>query len=346
VRAVGNSENAAVLDDFDGVIACPVSGQSLVATPTALTTPNGDHRYSIEDGIPRLFVSTDADAVDNVTGRVKAFYEDTPFPNYDGLESRDSLIRKARASLFAAMLDAQLPDGAVVLEAGCGTGQLTNYLGLSWKRRVIGGDMCINSLRLAKGFRDRFRINNAAFLQMNLFHPPFRDGSLDAIISNGVLHHTQDPRSGFGALARKLKPGGLVVIGLYNRLARLPTLWRRRLFERFGSAVHFLDRRLSAGTINDARRRAWYCDQYAHPHESRHSISEVLRWFDSNGVEFLAGVPPPDGSDFTSQYQLFAPHPRGRSADHFGVELRLLLEGGRDGGLFIMIGRKALKNTA
>ena len=28
-----------------------------------------------------------------------------------------------------------------MLEAECGTGQLTNFLGLSWKRRVLGGHL-------------------------------------------------------------------------------------------------------------------------------------------------------------------------------------------------------------
>jgi SAM-dependent methyltransferase len=346
VGAPTNAERAAPFDELEGIIACPISGQRLIATPAGWITASGEHRYPVEDGIPRFFVPTDAPAGADVTRQVQAFYEETPFPNYDDLDSRDSLIEKARASHFAAMLDAQLPDDALVLEAGCGTGQLTNYLGLSWKRRVIGGDMCVNSLRLAKSFRDQFRIANAAFLQMNLFRPPFRDGTFDVIISNGVLHHTKDPRGGFESLVRKLKPGGLIVIGLYNRLGRLPTLWRRRLFERSGSTFHFLDRRLNERRINAAQRRAWHRDQYEHPHESKHSITDVLDWFDTSGVEFLSGVPPVDGSAFTPNYRLFAPHRRGRVSDNFGVELCLLLEGGREGGLFIMIGRKSLKDAA
>ena len=51
---------------------------------------------------------------------VKAFYEETPFPNYDDLDSRESLIAKSRQGLFAAALDEQFPDRAIVLEAGCG----------------------------------------------------------------------------------------------------------------------------------------------------------------------------------------------------------------------------------
>jgi SAM-dependent methyltransferase len=238
------------------------------------------------------------------------------------------------------MLDEQLPDGAVVLEAGCGTGQLSNFLGMSWRRRVFGGDICMNSLRLANGFRDRYRVVNAAFLQMNLFRPPFRDESLDVIISNGVLHHTGDPRGGFEALARKLKPGGLILIGLYNSMARLPTLWRRDLFARFGPALHFLDRRLVQGKMNEGRWQAWFRDQYEHPHESKHSINETLGWFDANGIDFLSSVPPADGSDFTSDIRMFQPQHRGSALQHWSTELKMLLEGGRDGGLFIMIGRK------
>ena len=52
--------------------------------------------------------------------------------------------------------DEQIPADAMLLEAGCGTAQLTNFLGMDWRRRVIGADLCMNSLRLGKGFRDRF----------------------------------------------------------------------------------------------------------------------------------------------------------------------------------------------
>jgi Methyltransferase domain len=70
--------------------------------------------------------------------------------------------------------------------------------------------------KVTKGFRDRFGIVNADFLQMNLYRPPFADASMDVIISNGVLHHTADPEGGFRA-------SGYIPVGLYNWLGRLPT---------------------------------------------------------------------------------------------------------------------------
>ncbi len=310
------------------------SGQDLVARDSA-------RRYVVTEGIPRLFVLDEVSTPGrDVTEIVKSFYEETPFPNYDDLDSRDSLVKKAEKSVFAAMLMEQLPQDALILEAGCGTGQMTNYLGTSWKYRVIGGDICLNSLRLAKGFRDEYSIRNAAFVQMNILRSPFRDETFDVIISNGVLHHTGNAARAFAELTRKLRPGGVIVIGLYNAYGRLPTLWRRSIFELVGPSAYFLDRRLSDSSAAEGRWKAWFADQYRHPHETRHSQGEVLGWFAENRIEFLSGIPAPDGDDLQDDDQIFEPHSTGTSLDRFGVEMGLLLKGGKDGGLFIMAGRK------
>ena len=327
--------------DCADLLQCPVTGEPLIADEAGWVSAGGGRRYPVDHGIAGLFAPVDPAMTNrDVTEMVKAFYEETPFPNYDDIDSRESLVAKARQGVFAALLDEQLPDGAIVLEAGCGTGQLTNFLGLSWKRRVFGGDICLNSLRLANGFRERYRIANAGFLQMNLFRPPFRDGRLDAVICNGVLHHTGDARLGFEALLHKVKPGGLILIGLYNSYARLPTLWCRWAFERFGHRLYLLDRRLTSAQMNEGRWQAWFRDQYRHPHETRHSIDEVLGWFDAGGVDFLSSIPAADGSPFTHASRLFEPHPRGAASVRAATQLQMLLSGGRDGGLFIMIGRK------
>ena len=61
---------------------------------------------------------------------VKSFYEENPFPNYDDIDSEWSLREKAEQGVFARLLDDQLPANAKVIEIGCGTGQLSNFLGL------------------------------------------------------------------------------------------------------------------------------------------------------------------------------------------------------------------------
>jgi SAM-dependent methyltransferase len=324
------------------LLRCPVEGSPLAWDRSAaqLKDTGGSHSYDIQSGIPCLFTpNVWPEGKIDVTDIVKEFYEETPFPNYDGLDTRDSLRRKARAGVFARLLDEQIPHTAKVLEVGCGTGQMTNLLGMGWGRTCIGADLCLNSLQLAKGFRDRFSINNAHFIQINLFRPPLKPGGFDVVISNGVLHHTSDSAGAFRSIAPLVRPGGFIIIGLYNWLGRLPTLWRRWLIEKFGQGGALLDHRLR-GKGEAVRREAWFMDQYRNPHETKHSIDEVLTWFDRAGFDFMSCIPTIGDVEFSEDMRLFEPHPTGRYLDRLSTEIEMLISGGADGGLYIMVGRK------
>src|SRR5205823_14215485 len=103
------------------------------------------------------------------------FYEKTPFPNYDDLDNRRALLEKAREGMFARLLNEQIPYDARVVEIGCGTGQLTNFLAIAY-RSVLGVDICLNSRRLAQRFKVEHSIKRATFAQMSLFRPALKDG--------------------------------------------------------------------------------------------------------------------------------------------------------------------------
>lgn len=301
--------------------------------------------FRFDSGIP-LLLAADQGQTQQVTEVVKAFYEENPFPNYGDLDSKQTLIERARRGIFARLLDEQIPEGALVLEVGCGTGQLTNFLGIHWNRRTFGVDVCLNSLRLAKAFRDKSGIRNAEFVQMNLFKPAFREGAFDLVISNGVLHHTGDPVGGFLSISRLVKPGGCIVVGLYNRIGRLTTDLRQVLFRWSGNRLRMLDAHMRNRNYNEARKRAWFMDQYRHPQESRHSYDEVIDWFESNGFEFLLSIPKIDASAFSEHERLFEPHDKGTKLARLATQLEMLLSGGIDGALFIMIGRKLTQEDA
>ena len=331
------------LADVERLLASPFDGSPLRwnSQRQVLQDASGSHQFSLDGGIPCLFAPNEwSGEQPDVTELVKQFYEKTPFPNYDDVDSRLSLRQKASASVFARLVDEQLPPAATIFEAGCGTGQFTNFLGMGAGRTVVGGDICMNSLKLAKGFRDRYSINNAHFVQINLFRPPFKPESFDFVISNGVLHHTSEPERGFRAIVEKLKPGGLVAVGLYNWLGRLPTLWQRILIERFGERATLFDRRLWGKKLVHGRWDAWFMDQYRHPHESRHSIDNVMRWFSAAGIQFVNCFPSIGDTEFTDEDRVFEPRAPGTYLDRLSTQLEMLLTGGADGGLFIMIGRK------
>ncbi|MDH3691114.1 MAG: class I SAM-dependent methyltransferase [Gammaproteobacteria bacterium] len=247
---------------------------------------------------------------------------------------------KARRGGYARALDLAIPPNSKVLEVGCGTGQLTNFLGIAC-REVVGADLCLNSLRLGEAFRRKHGLDRVRFAQMNLFRPCFGREQFDVVLCNGVLHHTGAPYHGYEGLVPLVKPGGHIVIGLYNTYGRLLTDLRRQLFRITGGHAQWIDPILRRSKHGDAQRRAWFADQYRHPHESKHTIDEVLQWFDNTGVEFIRGVPAvkPDAS--LMEYQnLFEPEARGTPLEHRLVELREIVTGSKEGGFFLMIGRK------
>ena len=276
-----------------------------------------------------------------VTETVKAFYEETPFPDYEDHDSLRSLIEKARRGLYARVLDQAIPYNSAVLEVGCGTGQLSNFLGIGC-RNVVGADLCLNSLRLGEQFRRHHALDRVQFVQMNLFRPCLKPAQFDALLCNGVLHHTPDPYGGFRSLLPLLKPGGHCVVSLYNKYGRLMTDLRRQVFRLTGGRGKWIDPVLRNGWQGEAKSRAWFADRYRHPHESKHTVGEVLRWFDECGIEFVRGVPSisPGKQGFNSA-NLFDPEPRGTPLDHSLTQAREVISGSREGGFFLMIGRKA-----
>jgi len=298
--------------------------------------------FPIDDGIPLLYWPTDAAEVDRVSEIVKGFYEENPFPGYEDIDSADTLAAKARRGVFAKLLDDQTLPGSTVLEVGCGTGQLSNFLGVRG-RTVYGADLCLNSLKLARQFRTRNLLRTVHFVQMNLFRPVFGDASFDLVICNGVLHHTDDPVGGFRSIARLVRPGGHIVIGLYNRYGRIWTDLRRTLFKLSGNRFRSLDPYLSDPQVDDHKKRIWFADQYCHPHESKHSVDEVFGWFDQAGFEFMNAIPKPTPFGQMALFEpLFEPHPGGSATEHLLSELKLALTGGAEGGFFVMIGRRKI----
>ena len=302
--------------------------------------------FPIEDGIVKAFVSHQPHDGD-VTETIKAFYEENPFPNYEGTEDVGSLIEKSVARGFPEMLNRSIPPNATVLEVGGATGQLGNFLSIA-SRRVLSTDLCLNSLRLAQRFRDANGLDNVTFAQMNLFRLPLQPEHFDVVICTGVLHHTADPRGGFRGLVPLVKPGGHLLVGLYNRYGRAKTRFRRQLARLWGERVAALDPYVKEYRVTRDKRRAWYMDQYRNPHESLHTVDEVLGWFDEAGIRFVRALPGTVlGSRFSLDYRgsLFEEEPRGSHLDRFFSQLQQGVED-TEGGLFVMIGRKDRSGSA
>lgn len=236
------------------------------------------------------------------------------------------------------MLAAQIPMNAKVLEIGCGTAQLSNYLAATTMAHFYAADMTLASLKLGRKFAAKYDISGITFLQMNLFRPCIRPGSMDIVISNGVLHHTADTERAFKCIAPLVKPGGYIIVGLYSWVGRVRTNLRRAVYRLVGERALVLDPHLRQN-LEPEKRRAWINDQYRHPQERRHAISEVLSWFKDAGFAFVSSIPKIRGQ-FTENERLFFPQDPGGPFDRFAAELGMIFSHGGEGGLFIVIGRR------
>jgi len=290
--------------------------------------------FSAPDGVPALRLPGD-----RRTERVRDFYTETPFPNYPPQATLSWLRARAAQSEFARLLDAAVAPDARIVEIGCGTGQMSLFLARG-DRRVIGADLTRASLLLGADAARRFGIEGVTFVETDLTSPALRPGSFDLVYCSGVLHHTPDPRASFARIVELARPGGMIVLGLYNKVARLP-LRVRRVVSRLtqGRWIPF-DPILRDRSTEPERRAAWFRDQYRHPEEHRHTLGEVRRWFAENDVAFVRSYPPilEEESDADG---LFAPEDDSWKLGDWLTQLGWMGSLGREGGLFVTIGRAA-----
>ena len=317
------------MDRFRELLACPACGG--VLSPAWFCVSCGA-AYDAADGIPNLRLPGDAR-----TEVVRRFYERAPFPGYPPNDSLTALRARAGRSEFVRLLDRAIAGDARIVEIGCGTGQMCLYLARA-DRVVIGADLTRASLALGAAAARRFGVERAQFVETDLLRPGLSAGVFDVVYSAGVLHHTPNPRESFATLARLAKPGGVIVVGVYNRYARMPSRLRRLMGRLTGFRFVPFDPVLRDRQADASRRQAWLRDQYLHPEEHRHAAGEVRSWFSDNGVEYLRTFPSVVFGDDSGE--LFAP-----AADDWSVETWLAQVGwmwtlGHEGGLFFTIGRR------
>ncbi len=112
--------------------------------------------------------------------------------------------------------------GRRVLEVGCGAG--TDLIRFARNgANVAGVDLAPSSIALAS---TNFGLENRA-AQLAVADGqalPFRDGCFDLVYAHGVVQYTTDDRALVRECRRVLKPGGMAVFQVYNRISWLNAL--------------------------------------------------------------------------------------------------------------------------
>jgi ubiquinone/menaquinone biosynthesis C-methylase UbiE len=155
-----------------------------------------------------------------------------------------SLIYRPTQDAVLAELRALHP--SLVLDIGCGTGQLTARLRAELgAKEVIGCDAAPGMLSQA-----RSRSPEITWLQGTAESIPLPDGTIDAVVSTEAFHWFNQPAA-LEEFHRVLAPGGHVVIALVNPHTRLES----RLLDRNPLVLgtgHWPDRRTMATMVESA----------------------------------------------------------------------------------------------
>jgi ubiquinone/menaquinone biosynthesis C-methylase UbiE len=308
-------------------LACPACHGTLSADWSCLGCGT---RFDSPDGIPNLRLGGHSR-----TEAVRTFYEAAPFPGYPPHDSLSTFRARAGRSRFAQLLDRAIPGDARIAEVGCGTGQMSLYLARA-DRIVIAADLSRSSLLLGAAAARRFGVSRACFVETDLHRSALKSDAFDVVYSSGVLHHTPDPRAAFAEVVRLARRGGIVIVGVYNAVARMPHRLRRTVARVTRFHVVPWDPVLRERRHEPARREAWLRDQYQHPEEHCHTVAEIKQWFADNDVDYLRSFPSTVLDDESGD--LFA-----RAVDDWRIESWIAQLGwmwtlGGEGGLFFTIG--------
>lgn len=138
---------------------------------------------------------------------------------YDRIADVHNLAMKlngysASVAKYLRLLDLSLSQDSLVLDAGSGTGIVTEAFhnaGLP-ARRVVSLDLSIKSLEVGRESLERWPAKFAKndFVQANVLSLPFADDTFDLLLMCGVLEYTPLD-DGLREAARILKPGAPLV---------------------------------------------------------------------------------------------------------------------------------------
>jgi ubiquinone/menaquinone biosynthesis C-methylase UbiE len=168
-----------------------------------------------------------------------------------------------------------LVPGARIADLGCGSGAFSERLrqrGYS----CTGVDLSPKLIRIA-----REKYPGIEFLEGDIERLPFADGSFDAVLLAGVLHHLPERAKCAAEIKRILRPGGRFVAFDPNRMNPAMYLYRDRsspLYSSFGVTEN--ERPVIARELVETFRQAGFNagTEYHSGMKYRYLASGALRW--------------------------------------------------------------------
>lgn len=110
-----------------------------------------------------------------------------------------------------------LADKKVIIDAGCGLGYKSAWLAeLAPHATVFGIDFSEAAYVAAQRYR---HLPNLFFFRGDIANLPFKKGTLDFVLCDQVIHHTENPEKTFGHLSSLLSENGKFACYVYAKKA-------------------------------------------------------------------------------------------------------------------------------
>ena len=244
-----------------------------------------------------------------VRSDVLDFYRTLPFHYHDMVAGHVDQLRRGNPLRECPPLMAALSPGTTRFDAGCGVGELVTAAAMYHGADAYGIDANPVAIERAREIAAAVGVD----VRFDVAELPGKpDGRRYQVVTSiGVLHHTDDCLGGLEQLAReRLAEGGTLVIGLYHAYGRQPLLDHFAALRQRGAGEEeqFAEfRRLAVGTRADGPNptfvQSWFRDQVQHPHETQHTLAEILPVLRDNGLRLVStsingfAEPPRDWQD-------------------------------------------------
>ncbi len=210
--------------------------------------------------------------------KVLEFYKTLPFNRHSSVREQIKAILKNNPVTSYPVLPPLLTPKTSVLEVGCGTGWLSNSISHYYHSKVTGIDFNPKAIEFCQEVAKEMQ-SSTEFNVADLFKYPPKT-RFDVVVSLGVLHHTHDCLAAIKRIcADFVASGGYIFIGLYHYYGRKPFLDHFKIMQAQGATEDEMlarYRELHSYITDETHVRSWFRDQVLHPHETQHTMKEIL----------------------------------------------------------------------
>jgi 2-polyprenyl-3-methyl-5-hydroxy-6-metoxy-1,4-benzoquinol methylase len=181
---------------------------------------------------------------------IKKFYDLNQFPGpytINDLSAYGTPIENK----YLSLIEKYIGPNQLVLDAGCGTGLISNLFALRHPSSQFVGVDFANSIDHADKFALTNNIKNIKFIKKDLLTYS-TNKKFDVVICQGVLHHIVDYKTVLNNLLNLIAPGGRMILGLYHPGGK----WLKKIMKlNYNSEILYKDQELNPMELSFTKKQ-------------------------------------------------------------------------------------------